>query len=182
MLKDYIYYHDKGMTKAVNVNNFENIDATIYGFDIGGMYSFTDELYLDFGLAYQRGKKDKAMDGQTDKDLANITPMKLNLGLNYDYMAYSTAAMQVVATDKWKHYDSDNGEQEIDSYAILNLKVTHGFNKHFELTGGIDNVFDKTYAINNTYKDLILLSDGTGEVMKINEPGRYYYVNASYKF
>ncbi len=176
-LKDYIYFNADNAT-----NNFENIDATIYGFGLSGLYSFTDEVYLDFGLAYQRGKKDKALAGQTDKDLANITPMKLNLALNYDYMAAGTAKIEVVAADSWDHYDADNGEQEIDSYAIMNLKATHNLTRHFEVTAGIDNVFDKTYAINNTYKDLILISDGTGEVMKINEPGRYYYINAAYKF
>lgn len=181
-LKDYIYYQDKGNTKAVNVNNYENIDATIYGFGIAGMYSFTDEVYLDFGLAYQRGKKDKALEGQTDKDLANITPAKLNLALNYDYMPNSSAKIEVVAADTWDNYDADNGEQEIDSYAIMNLKARHGLTKNFEVTIGLDNVFDETYAVNNTYKDLILLSDGSGEVMKLNEPGRYYYVNAAYKF
>ncbi|MCU7966027.1 MAG: TonB-dependent receptor, partial [gamma proteobacterium symbiont of Bathyaustriella thionipta] len=176
-LKDYIYYNaDK------TANNFENIDATIYGFDVSGMYSFTDEVYLDFGLAYQRGEKDKALDGQTDKDLANITPAKLNLGLNYDYMPNSSAKVEVIAADTWDNYDADNGEQEIDSYAVMNMKVRHGLSKHFEVTVGVDNVFDKTYAVNNTYKDLTLLFDGTGDVMMLNEPGRYYYVNAAFKF
>lgn len=182
-LKDYIYYNAGPVGgPARTVNNFENIDATIYGFDVGGMYSFTDEVYLDFGLAYQRGKKDKALAGQTDKDLANITPAKVNLALNYDYSSSGTAKVEVIAADTWDNYDADNGEQEIDSYAIMNLKVRQDLSRHFELTGGIDNVFDKTYAVNNTYKDLILLSDGTGEVMKMNEPGRYYYINAAYKF
>jgi iron complex outermembrane recepter protein len=176
-LKDYIYYNADRMA-----NNYENIDATIYGFDITGTYSFTDELYLDFGLAYQRGKKDKAMNGQTDKDLANITPAKLNLGLNYDYMASGTARMEMVAVDSWSDYDDDNGEQKLPGYAVLNLKVTHDLTKNFEVTLGLDNAFDKTYAINNTYKDLILLTDGTGEVMLINEPGRYYYINGTYSF
>ncbi|MFK5894725.1 MAG: TonB-dependent receptor [Pseudomonadota bacterium] len=176
-LKDYIYYNaDKTR------NNFENIDATIYGFDISGLYSFTDDIYLDFGLAYQRGKKDHALAGQTDTDLANITPLKMNLALNYDYMSSGTAKMEVVAADSWDKFDSDNGEQALDSYAVLNLKVTHNITKGFEITAGLDNVFNKTFAVSNTYKDLLLLTDGTGEVMLINEPGRYYYINGAYKF
>ena len=175
-LKNYIHYND-----SKNVNNQENVDATMYGFGITGLYSFTDDIYLDFGLAYQRGKKDNALTGQTDKDLANVTPAKLNLGLNYDYRANGTIKAEVVAVDTWDNYDADNGEQEIDSYAVLNLKVRQDLNKNFDVTLGIDNVFNKTYAVNNTYKDLILLS-GAGDVMMMNEPGRYYYVNASFKF
>lgn len=183
-LKDYIYYNAGPVGgPAKTVNNFENIDATIYGFDFTGLYSFTDEVYLDFGLAYQRGQKDKALAGQSDKDLANVTPMKLNLGLNYDYKPGSSALLQVIAADTWNDYDGDNGEQKIDSYAIMNVKVRHALNRNFEVTLGLDNIFDKTYAVNNTYKDLTLLSvDGTGDVMMMNEPGRYYYINAAYKF
>lgn len=176
-LNDYIHYNASKMK-----NRQENIDAKIYGFDITGLYSITDDVYLDFGLAYQRGKKDDALTGQTDKDLANIPPMKLNLALNYDYMPNSSAKMEVVASDTWDDYDADNGEQKISAYAVLNLKVTHGLTKNFEITGGVDNVFDRTYAVNNTYEDLILLTNNFDEVMMMNEPGRYYYVNAAFKF
>jgi len=106
----------------------------------------------------------------------------MNLGLNYDYMSSGTAKLEVVAADSWDKFDSDNGEQELDSYAVLNLKVTQNMTKNIEVTAGVDNLLDKTYAVNNTYKDLILLTDGAGDVMLINEPGRYYYINGTYKF
>ncbi len=97
-------------------------------------------------------------------------------------MSSGTAKMEVVAVDSWDKFDSDNGEQELDSYAVLNLKATQNIGKNIEITAGVDNVFDKTYAVNNTYKDLTLLVDGSGDVMLINEPGRYYYINGMYKF
>ncbi len=180
-LKDYIYYNASKTT-----NNFENIDAHIYGFDITGVYSFTDNIYMDFGLAYQRGKKDDSLSGANQNDdLANITPAKLNLGLNYDYYTTDmsgTARVEFIGTDIWDNYDADNGEQKLSGWGVMNMKVTHNLTRNFEVTGGIDNVFDKTYAINNTYKDLNLLTSGGGEVMLLNEPGRYYYINAALKF
>jgi iron complex outermembrane receptor protein len=175
-LKDYIYYNaDKTM------HAFENIDATIYGLSLSGDWFATDTLWMDFGLAWQRGQKDEALAGQSDKDMAEITPLKVNLGLNYDYAPRSSARMEVVAADKWSDFDGDNGEQELDAYSVVNLKVTHAINRNIELTGGVDNVFDKTYAVSNTYRDLTLLSAG-GVVMLMNEPGRYMYLNAAYKF
>jgi len=60
--------------------------------------------------------------------------------------------------------------------------VRHQVTERVLLTGGIDNVFDKTYAVSNTYKDLTLLTTGGGDVMLLNEPGRYFYLNASYAF
>jgi len=176
-LKDYIYYNSSKM-----LNRFENIDATIYGLDIGGTYFATDDLYLDFGLAYQRGQKDEPLPGQTDKDLAEIPPAKVNLALNYDYMAQGTARMEMIAAHGWNNYDADNGEQEIGGYAVFNLKLKHELTNSFEVIAGIDNLFDRTYAVSNTYKDLTLLADGTGEVMLLNEPGRYYYLNGTYRF
>jgi iron complex outermembrane receptor protein len=176
-LTDYIYYN---ADKATNV--FENIDATIYGASINGSWFASDTVSLDFGIAYQRGQKDEALEGQSDKDLAEITPTKVNLALNYDYTANGTARIEWIGAGKWSNYDEDNGEQAIDGYQVVNLKVQHDVTKHIELTVGVDNAFNETYSTTNTYKDLTLLVDGDGDVMLMNEPGRYLYLNATYKF
>lgn len=182
-LSDYIYFNaDKGTGMAPVGNAFENIDATIYGFDISGAYFATDEVYVDFGLAYQRGKKDQALEGQTDTDLAEVPPMKANVALNYDYSSRNTASISLVAADAWDNFDSDNGEQALAGYGVVNAKVRHYVTKSFDVTVGVDNIGDKTYAVSNTYKDLTLLATGSGEVMLMNEPGRYFYVNGTYRF
>jgi iron complex outermembrane receptor protein len=175
-LKDYIYYN--GSKKR---NSFENIDATIYGLELSGSYYLSDTLSLDAGLSYKKGKKDTQPTGQTDTDLADISPLKLNATLNYDYDDQGGVALSMVARDKWSDMDSDNGEQALDSYAVFNLKSTREFDNGFVLTAGVDNLLDETYAITNTYKDLILMTDGS-DTMLINEPGRYLYLNAKYKF
>jgi len=173
-LKDYIAYN-------ATTNKFENVDATIWGLELSGTYIATESLYFDYGLSYQRGKKKDPLSGQTDKDLAEIPSMKVNLALNYDYDPSLVLKAEVIASSKWSDFDADNGEQELDAYAVLNLKGTKEFSKKLELTVGIDNVFDKTYAVSNTYKDLTLISGG-GDVMLLNEPGRYFYTSIKYKF
>ncbi len=176
-LDDFILYND-----SKKMQKFENVDATIYGISMNGSWNITEVIYLDFGLAYQRGEKDNALTGQTDKDLPEIPPLKANLALNWDYMDNSTARAEVIASDDWSRFDEDNGEQHLDSWAVLNLKVHHQFTDSISITGGVDNVFDETYAVSNTYKDLTLLLDGVGDVMLMNEPGRYFYLNAGYRF
>ncbi|WP_041066719.1 TonB-dependent receptor [Thiolapillus brandeum] len=176
-LGDFIVYNDSKMMRR-----FDNVDSTIYGFSLDGSYNFTDQLYLDFGLAYQRGEKDEAQPGQTDKDLPEIPPLKGTLALNWEYMENSLARAEVVGADSWTRYDADNGEQELDSWAVLNLKVEHALTSHIDLVLGVDNVFDETYAVSNTYKDLTLVESGGGDVILMNEPGRYFYLNAAYKF
>lgn len=163
-------------------NQYENVDAAIYGFELSGTYVATAELYFDYGMAYQRGKKDDPLTGQTGTDMPEIPPFKFNAAANYDYDETLSFRVELIASDSWTNFDYENGEQELDAYGILNLKGTKQWGA-FELTVGVDNVFDKTYAVSNTYNDLILLPTiGDNEVMLMNEPGRYVYTNLRYKF
>lgn len=173
VLKDYIY----NSTIATNRTQFQNIDAKIYGFDISGHYYFTDNFAFDYGVAYQRGKKDGDF---TDKDLAEIPPLKANLGLSYEYEKSKFKA-EVVAVDRWSKFDDSAKEQEIAGYAVTNLKYTQELFKHFELTLGVDNLFDKVYNSTNTYQDIRYVEVG-GEQILFNDPGRYGYVNLKYSF
>jgi len=185
ILDDYIYYQkdaDNNPTTP-DTNAFKNIDATIYGTEITASYYASDDITIDAGLSYKNGEKDEALAGQTDKDLADITPLRGNLALNYDYAPQSAATVEVQASDKWTDIDSDNGEQELDSWAVLNLKLKHHINKNTDITFGVNNLFDETYAVNNTYADLVLISaGGSSNVMLMNEPGRYIYTNLTFRF
>lgn len=167
VLKDYIY----------NTGAFTNIDAKIYGLDITGLYAITDNLSFDYGLAYQKGKKDGDL---ADKDLAEIPPLKGNLALNYE-MDKSKYTAEVVAVDSWNNFDSSAKEQELGGYAVVNLKYNNQLHKNIGLTLGVDNVFDKTYTSTNTYQDITYVEAG-GERILFNDPGRYGYVNLKYSF
>jgi iron complex outermembrane receptor protein len=176
-LDNFIHYN-----ASKTMRRFDNVDATIYGIDISGSYVSSPRTSIDYGLAWQHGSKNEALDGQTDRDLAEIPPLKARMAFNYKYRENNDAQVEFVAADSWNNYDADNGEQKLDSWGVINVKVNHHFSRQLGLTVGIDNLFDETYAVSNTYNDLTLLSDGTGDVMLINEPGRYLYMNAVYSF
>src|SRR5574344_1466616 len=173
VLKEYIY----NSTIVTNRTQFQNLDAKSYGFDISGHYYFTDNFAFDYGVAYQRGKKDGDF---TDKDLAEIPPLKANLGLSYEYEKSKFKA-EVVAVDRWSKFDDSAKEQEIAGYAVTNLKYTQELFKHFELTLGVDNLFDKVYNSTNTYQDITYVQVAN-ERFLFNDPGRYGYVNLKYSF
>ncbi|MCK9453856.1 MAG: TonB-dependent receptor [Sulfurimonas sp.] len=178
MLDDYIYYNND-----LASNKFVNIDAKVYGAELSASYFATDEITVDMGASYKRGKKDEALAGQTDKDLADMAPLRGNIALNYEYINSSMATVEVQASDKWSDIDEDNGEQVLKAWAILNAKLKHALNKNTEITIGVNNLFNQTYAVNNTYKDLTLIVAGnTSDVMLMNEPGRYIYTNLTFKF
>ena len=174
MLTDYIYLNS-------TTNTFENVDAKVYGAELSATYFATDDITLDMGASYKVGRKDEVLAGQTDKDLADMAPLRGNIAVNYEYMNNSMATVEVQASDKWSDIDSDNDEQVLKAWAVLNMKVKHAVNKNTEITVGMNNLFNQTYAINNTYADLILLSGGA-ETMLMNEPGRYIYTNLTFKF
>ena len=179
MLSDYIYYN-----RSLTTNNFENIDATIYGAELSSSIYIGDDMSLDLGVSYKVGEKKTLTTGQTDKDLTDIAPLRGNIALNYEYYNNSLATLEVQASDKWDKIDSDNGEQELAAWSILNFKMKHAINKKFDFTFGVNNIFDSTYAVSNTGADLVLITSGIAgdDVMLLNEPGRYIYANADFKF
>jgi len=181
MLDDFIAYNSTG---TVDGHNLENVDATIWGVELSGTYIATDSIYFDYGMSYQRGKKKDPLYGQSDTDMPEIPPFKFNGAVNYDYDESLALRAEVIASDEWTDFDADNGEQELDAYAVLNLKGTKKFGNHFEFTLGVDNVFDTTYAVTNTYKDVSLLTSQVADsnIILMNEPGRYFYTNIKYKF
>ncbi|MBP7769536.1 MAG: TonB-dependent receptor [Aliarcobacter sp.] len=176
VLKDYIYNTSYNSTPTTTITRFDNVDAKVYGLDISGFYFMTENFSLDYGMAYQRGKKDGDF---VDKDLAEIPPLKANLAFNYE-QAKAKYTAEVVAVDSWNSFDSSAKEQELGGYAVVNLKYTNQLHKNIGLTLGVDNVFDKTYASTNTYQDVTYVE--TGGVVLLNDPGRYGYVNLKYSF
>ena len=177
-LDDYIY-----IKKNVAVNAFENIDATIYGGEVSATLYITDDMTIDMGASYKRGKKDAPLPGQTGTNLADMAPLRGNIACNYEYANNSIATLEVRASDRWTDIDEENGEQVIAGWAILNAKVKHAVNKKFDFTIGVNNILNKTYALSNTYADLTLITaGGTSDIMLLNEPGRYVYTNLDFKF
>ncbi len=162
---------------------YENVDAYIYGVELTGTYTYSDTLYFDGSLSWMRGKKKAPLTGQSDTDLPDVPPIKVTLGANWMPWEDTTMRAEFVASGRWDHIDAENGEQVIGGWGIINLKARKTWGDHLELTVGIDNLFDKTYAVSNTYKDLTLISGGTNApTMLLNEPGRYVYANIRYKF
>jgi iron complex outermembrane receptor protein len=183
-LSDYIYYQKDNDNNPITpfYNNFKNIDATVYGGEIATSIYATDDVTVDMGLSYKRGEKDEALVGQTDTDLADMAPLRANIGVSYEYMSNSVATLETQLSEKWSDYDADNGEQELAAWGILNAKIKHAFNKNFDFTFGVNNILDATYAQSNTYADLTLVGIVGTDIMLLNDPGRYVYTNLDFKF
>ncbi len=176
-LSNYIYFNND-----LPKNKFVNIDAKIYGVKLSGLVMISDEFNFDYGISYLKGKKDSPLVGQTDTDLADITPLRGIFTLNYEPDMKTKASFELIAQKSWTSYDGDNGEQRLSGFAIANAKYQTMLNHSWILTLGVDNIFDKTYQSSNTYNDLTLVMTGGGKKIGLNNPGRYGYINLTYKF
>lgn len=184
-LKDFIYQYKTSSTTTATT--WTNIDARIVGLDLQADYLLNNEWRVESGAAYQKGtKKDPSKligtATQTDKDLAEIPPLKGRVALVMD--SGSNYLMTELIAAKAQTIDSDNGEKDISGYSILNLKYGHDFQNGFSLNTGINNFFNRTYAINNGYigNELITGIVASTDPLVLNEPGRSFYTTLSYKF
>lgn len=183
-IKPKLFYSKVNDFIAYNATqgHYENVDATLYGIDISGSYIATEALWFDYALAYQKGKKSDPLMGQVSTNLPEVPPLKALLSATYMPVESLKINGDIVATKGWSSIDVENGEQPIDGYIAVNLKATKSFSKGFELSVGVDNLFDTTYQTSNTYKDLTLLSIDGEDPMLLNEPGRYIYTQLKYQF
>ncbi|BAF70727.1 TonB-dependent receptor [Nitratiruptor sp. SB155-2] len=174
-LKDYIYaYKDSAGTLT-----YTNIDAHIYGAAFDSAYSVGEYGLLEAKMAYQRGEKDDQIAGQSDDDMAMVPPFHASVSYSYDTGDYFASA-EIRYSAKWNNYDSDNGEQAIKSWTVVNLKASKKISSQFSIDVGVDNLFDQDYAVNNTYVGRALVSGAVP--LLIHEPGRYLYTNLRYTF
>lgn len=175
-LKDYIYAYSTG----VSTSTWKNIDAIIMGLDLKADVLLNSEFRAEAGMAYQQGtKSDPTQLGQTNKNLAEIPPMKGRAALVFDNTAHYAMAEFIGASSQTA--DADNGEKEMGGYSILNLKYGTHIGHGFSLMTGINNIFNRTYAVSNSYIGNEFLTDG-GVPLVLNEPGRNFYATLSYKF
>lgn len=182
-LKDFIYQ------TAVPARTYTNIDAYLIGGDLKSTFDLGKGFELEGGLAYQRGGKYKRPEGNNDKDLAEVAPLKVKAGLNYDYKGFFST-FEWVHSNAQKRVDVAAGEVHIKGWDVFNLRAGYAFDesiKHFELLNGavvylgIDNIFDKKFAVGNSYE--YDPTSTTGQNVRIvNEPGRFMYASLSYKF
>jgi len=83
---------------------------------------------------------------------------------------------EAVASATQNRVDSDLREQKTSGWAIVNLKAGLSY-RGLTLNAGVENLFDKKYY---SYLSYVRNPFATG--VKVPEPGRSFYVSASYHF
>lgn len=164
----------KGARKGLTITR--NIDATTWGGEFGVTYALNPKWKVDGTLAYVRG------DNDTDRTaLAQIPPLELRFGLNYDDKTWSFGPLlRLVA--KQDRFDLNKGNivgQDLGptpGFAVFSLNGGWKPKKGVLLSAGVDNLFDRTYAEHLSRNGAMVA--GYTQTTRINEPGRTLWLKA----
>lgn len=176
-VQDYITVHDQySPILNKNARSYENVNAQFFGGEADLRLSLTQELFLFGGMSYVQARKEtKPEKNIRSSRVAEIPPLKTRIALRYDKGTYFGEVETILSATQYR-VDTDLNEQRTSGYGVVNIKVGGNF-KGFTINAGIDNVFDKKY-----YEYLSYLRDPFATGVKVPEPGRTFYINASYTF
>ncbi len=171
-LEDYIYQQAKPKT-------WTNINAHIYGGDVSTLTDIGNDFSIGAAVAYQQGRKDSYPDNNSDKDLAQIPPLKTKLSINYDNSKFF-GILEWICSGNAKDVDADAGEQKMKGWDVFNFRTGYKY-KQVTFNIGVDNIFDKKYAVANSYEwDVVGGSSAAPNI--VSEPGRFIYTSLCYAF
>ena len=151
-----------------------NINASIWGGELGGSYKLTPQWQTGASLAWAWGEN-----RSNHTPLPQIPPLQARLSLDYNDGPWSAGALWRLAAAQKRvslHQGNVVGQDFGPSagFGILSLHGSYAINKQTKLVLGVDNVFNKTYSEHlNMAGNAGLGFPGNAAV---NEPGRAVWV------
>ena len=124
---------------APNPLQFNNTDATFYGFDVEADYELSERLTLRAIASVVRGKRDDIND-----NLYRVSPDNLLLALDYRSDNWLVSLEGVTYADQ-DRISVTNLEQSTDGYSLLNLSGLIDFGMGAELRIGVENLLDEEF-------------------------------------
>lgn len=151
-----------------------NVDARTRGLEAGLGRAFALHWKADATLAYVRG------DNETDgTPLAQQPPLEARFSLTREDPVWSFGAL-LRAVARQDRVDPGKGNiagQDIGptaGFAVFSLNAGWRYSKAVTLTGGVDNIFDRTYAEHLSRAGAMV--PGYLQTTRVNEPGRTIWV------
>ena len=157
-----------------------NIDATRYGAEADLSYKLSDAITLRSSLAYVRANNDSM-----NAPLAQTPPLEGKLGLDYQRGAWGMGGIvRAVASQKRIHAGYGNiagvdRATRTPGFATLSLNASYKPNKKSQISFGIDNVFNKTYAEHLSKGDATIAGYTNANGDRVNETGRFAWIKFS---
>jgi iron complex outermembrane receptor protein len=118
---------------------FDNVDAEIYGLDLGWRYALTERLGIEGSASYTRGRRTDVAD-----NLYRLPPLNASVALNFVDGAWSLRG-EVVAFDRQDRVSAYNGEQATAGYGVVNAGFSWSASARVRFDVEASNLFDRGY-------------------------------------
>lgn len=157
-----------------------NISAKTWGGELSMAWQFASQWKADGSLAYVHGTNDT--DGTA---LSQMSPLEGRLGIGFDNSIWNVGGLlrMVAAQDRFDLYRGNIVGTDIGrtgGFGVFSLNAGYRINKDAQLTLGVDNLFDKTYAEHISRAGAMVA--GFTQTTRVNEIGRNLWVKVNAKF
>jgi iron complex outermembrane receptor protein len=180
---DYVTVYDQprraavpGVMNAV-ARSFANVDATLTGAEVAGSLPILfGRVFVSGDVSYVRGEQDgDAARGIAPGPLAEMPPLRGRASARYDDGRLFGSVEGVFAADQ-ERVDVSLNEGRTPGWGVMNLSV--GVRQgRLRLALALTNVFDRLYVDHLSYQ-----RDPFRSGVRVPEPGRSLFANASFRF
>lgn len=174
---DYILIDSSGKKRIA-----KNIDATIWGGELGLTAPIMENLSSQMTVSYSYGNNDTK-----DTALGQVSPLEGRISLDYAKDSWSMGLYwRLVAAQHRVTLGHGNisGQDLAESAGFGTLSVSAGWKSsdNILLTFGIENILDKTYAEHISRSGTGNDVPGSQPMFQVNEPGRNVWLKVDYTF
>lgn len=179
--------------KAQNVFQWENIPrAVVQGLEGNLTWPFAQDWLWSTNFTYMIESKNK----ETGEHLSTIPEYTINSTLDWSVSpAWSLRAKATIYGEqegpKYDYYGqplTDSATDKVPPYALFGLSTQYKVNKHWRVTAGVDNMFDKrifrrgnAIGVNLTGPQAAHYIYGAG-AYTYNQPGRAFFMEVTSSF
>jgi iron complex outermembrane receptor protein len=156
-----------------------NIDASIWGAEVGGEWKATDKLALRLSMAASRGSND------TDRTtLPQIAPYEVRFSGDYTLDAWTLGGMYRLVAAQERVVPGQGTIVSLDTtptagFGVLSLNAERKWDQ-WRLNVGIDNALDRQYQEFLSRSSSVV--PGYSVVGRVPEPGRSIWAGVNYSF
>jgi iron complex outermembrane receptor protein len=182
-VSDYITVYDQARRSAVPgvmnavARSFANVDADLVGGELGWSLPIVfGRVFVSGDASYVRGHQDgDASRGIAAGPLAEMPPFRGRVAARYDDGRLFGSVEGVFAADQ-DRVDASLNEARTPGWGVLNASagLRHG---RLGVTVGVANLLDRLYTDHLSYQ-----RDPFRSGVRVPEPGRSLFANASFRF
>jgi iron complex outermembrane receptor protein len=157
-----------------------NVEASSWGGEATLAWEALAGLKVDGSLAYVRGRN-----ATDDLPLAQLPPLEGRVGVRYARRAWSLGALVrlVGAQDRFALNQGNIAGQDLgptDAFTVVSLNGGWRVARRLELTAGVDNLLDRTYAEFVARAGAAVA--GFTTTTRLDEPGRTLWAKLAVRY